>query len=42
MQLKAAKSGLENKFVSIKQINLSLKTGFQNAKNRFTLIIKPS
>lgn len=33
MQLKAAKSGLENKFVSIIPINQSQKTHFQVAKN---------
>jgi len=33
MQLKDAKSGLENKFVSVKPINLSRKTHFQVAKN---------
>jgi len=33
MQLKAAKCGLENKFVSIKPINHSRKIHFQVAKN---------
>jgi len=33
MQLKAAKSGLENKFVTIKPINHSRKIHYQVAKN---------